>query len=225
MKNKILLVEDDKTIANITTKYLEKAGFSVTQVHDGKSAIDFFEAYDFDLIVLDLNLPFLDGLKVAKHIKKLSNIPIIMLTARTTEVDELNGFRAGADDYVKKPFSPQVLIARIEKLLSKFNNTSAHKYTNPIIKFSTGQLCLDKRLIKINNTEYKLTKKQGLLLKSLLESSGSVVPREELLRAIASKSTDNRLIDALVKNLRKVIPPDFIQSVRGVGYKIGSKYV
>ena len=220
----ILLVEDDELIGKLVKKYLKQAGYKVIWAKDGASAKDFYSAYKIDAVILDLNLPFVDGLQVAKFIKSQANTPILMLTARTTEIDELNGFNAGADDYIKKPFSPHVLLARLKNALSKIaintTQTTASK-----VKLGKIALDLNSFVLSINNQTYQLTKKQALFINALLNASGGAVSRDALLQAINSKSKDPRLIDAMVKNLRKILPKDFILAARGIGYKINIKYL
>ena len=220
----ILLVEDDELIGKLVKKYLKQAGYKVIWAKDGASAKDFYNAYKIDAVILDLNLPFVDGLQVAKFIKSQANTPILMLTARTTEIDELNGFNAGADDYIKKPFSPHVLLARLKNALSKI---AINTTQTPTSKVKLGKIVLDLNsfALSINNQNYQLTKKQTMFINALLNASGGAVSRDALLQAINSKSKDPRLIDAMVKNLRKILPKDFILAARGIGYKINIKYL
>ncbi len=199
----ILIVEDDRGIHEIVKNFLEKHGYKTISAYDGASGVDFALAYSPDLVILDLNLPFLDGIKVAKKIKEAQNIPIIMLTARTSEVDELYGFRAGAVDYIKKPFSLNVLLARIK------------------VHLRTEQ-AKEKLSIQTDN----LTEYEKKLLEILASSPGKVFSREELLKELDSDSKDRRLIDAVVKNIRKKTnAKDIIISIRGKGYKINPNYL
>ncbi len=225
MKNQqktILLVEDDSTILTILTKYLKREGYKVLPVRDGASALDFFKAYKPNLIILDLNLPFVDGLEVAKRIRDVSDVPIIMATARTAEIDELNGLRVGADDYVKKPFSPRVLIEKVKLLLKKHSSVN----TSSKITFANGYLDKTNYILSINKKPATLTKAQTKIVETLLHARGNTVSRHDLMNALDTKTTDLRIIDAQIKNIRKTIASDnFIQTVRGIGYKINSKYV
>jgi DNA-binding response OmpR family regulator len=216
----ILLVEDEKSIRKIEKLYLEKAGYTVTESEDGADAIDKFKDNTFDLVILDLNLPTVDGIQVCRRIRSKSQVPIIMVTARDTEEDEILGFDFGADDYVKKPFSPSVLVTRVNSLLKRNKNN----------KIISSNLVIDpeKQTLVRNKKEVDLTSTQFNILLTLAKSPGKIYSREELLRASSDKptykETDVRTIDAHIKNIRKLVEndpkaPQIIKTVINKGYK------
>jgi DNA-binding response OmpR family regulator len=219
----ILLVDDEPRIAEIARDYLERAGFRVTTVTNGADALATFRARRPDLIVLDLGLPRVDGLDVARTIRQQSNVPIIMLTARVDEQDKLAGLEIGADDYVTKPFSPKELVARVRAL---FRRVDAPPERGDIVH--AGDVTLDKRRMQasVKDETIDLTSTEFALLATLASQPGRVFTRAQLLDAIRGDETESfdRAIDAHVKNVRKKIEPDpknprYVLTVHGVGYK------
>lgn len=216
---KILIIEDEESIREVMKKYLELAGFRVEEAGSGEVAILKFNE-TFDLIILDLNLPNKDGLEVCRHIRRKSKVPIIMVTARIEESDELAGLDIGADDYIKKPFSPKVLVARVKTRLRQSPNMTG----------KTGDLILDeeKMMVFKSGQEIILTTTQFKILKTLMARPGKVFSRQDLLQAIdgsgMKESSQERTIDAHIKALRKLIEstpdnPHYIQTVIGTGYR------
>jgi len=219
----ILVVDDEPRIAEIARDYLERAGFRVTTVANGADALASFRARRPDLIVLDLGLPRVDGLDVARTIRQQSNVPIIMLTARVDEQDKLAGLEIGADDYVTKPFSPKELVARVRAV---FRRVDAPPERGDIVH--AGDVRLDKRRMQasVKDTAIDLTSTEFALLATLASQPGRVFTRAQLLDAIRGDETESfdRAIDAHVKNVRRKIEPDprnpkYVLTVHGVGYK------
>ena len=215
----ILLAEDEPVLREAEAAYLRNAGFKVIEASSGKDAIEIFETQSIELIVLDINLPELDGLEVTKHIRAQSQVPIIMVTARKRDLDELIGFEYGADDYLKKPFNPHVLLARVKSLLK--HNTESELHAPPFI------LNPEKLTLVKGSEQIELTVMQFSLLYRLMERPGVILTREQLITAAhETYDTDifDRTIDAHVKALRQKIEedpskPQFIQTVYGRGYR------
>jgi two-component system alkaline phosphatase synthesis response regulator PhoP len=219
----ILVVDDEARIAQICRDYLERAGYEVMTAATGEDAVALARAKQPDLVVLDLGLPKMDGLEVTRTIRRQSNVPIIMLTARVDEGDKLAGLEMGADDYITKPFSPRELVARVRAV---FRRTELGAARGDAIR--AGGITLDvprmqahigKRIVELTATEFEL-------LAALMRQPGRIFTRGQLLdtvRGDAAESYD-RAIDAHVKNLRRKIEPDpknprFVLTVYGVGYR------
>lgn len=218
---RILLVEDEDSIREVQKLYLEQAGYIVDEARDGKEALTYFSKYTYSLIILDLHLPIVDGTDVAKKVREKSTVPIIMVTARTNEADELIGLNLGADDYVKKPFSPKVLIARVKNLLKRNGESE-------IIK--AGKLTIDpeKMVIKKGKELIELTTTQFNILYTLAKRKGKVFTRAEILDyaydATVANDVFDRTIDAHIKSIRKKVEddtkePKYVLTVIGKGYK------
>lgn len=227
---KILIVEDEAEIRQIERDYLEVSGFEVAEAEDGLRAVQIFSQAKPDLVVLDLNLPNLDGLSVCREIRKLSPVPIIMVTARTKEADELAGLETGADDYLKKPFSPRVLVARVEALLRRPGSNKDG--SSKILESGGLKLDLTKFEVTLNGELLDLTHVQFNMLARMLEQPGKAFSRQELLERTENDDLPaiifDRTIDSHIKNIRKKIEknsrkPKFILTVRGVGYKFNEQ--
>ena len=225
--NKVLVVDDEKQIVDIVKAYLEKEGFKVIIAYDGKSALELVQRQSPDLIVLDLMLPEISGWDVCRILRRKSNIPIIMLTARDEVTDRIVGLELGADDYVTKPFDPQELVSRIKAVLRRSGGKTMQKAVLHI-----GNLTIDNemRLVQGGDKTIELTPIEFELLTVLAESPGRVYSRQQLLDNIQGDSYDGyeRTIDSHIKNLRKKIEPDpdrpsYIITVYGVGYKLEEK--
>ncbi len=223
MSKKILVVDDEPQIVRVLKGYLESAGFQVITAYDGAEALAAFRRETPDLVVLDLMLPEVDGLDVARAVRRESDVPIIMLTARVDEADRLIGLELGADDYVTKPFSPREVVARVRAVLRRAGGPE------PIGRvFSAGDviLDLDKRQVSVAGRSVELTPTEFDLLAALVESPGRVFSRMQLLDKVQGYAYEGyeRTIDAHVKNLRQKIEPDpkrprYILTVYGLGYK------
>jgi len=225
MNKKILVVDDEPHIVRVLRGYLESAGFQVVAAYDGSEALAAFRHESPDLIVLDLMLPEVDGLDVARSIRRDSDVPIIMLTARVDETDRLIGLELGADDYVVKPFSPREVVARVRAVLRR---VAGPEPTSRLLSTGDVTLDLDKRQASVAGRAVDLTPTEFDLLATLMESPGRVFSRMQLLDKIQGYAYEGyeRTIDAHVKNLRQKIEADpkharYILTVYGLGYKFG----
>ena len=221
---RVLLVEDERTIRDAVTAYLEREGYWVTAVGDGAEALEQASRKAFDLVVLDLNLPKISGEEVCRRIRDVSDIPIIMLTAKGAEEERIKGLEIGADDYLVKPFSPRELIARVRALLRR-----AHSDSDPQRdRLDFGDLVIDVRAhrVYLDDVEVELTASEYKLLMTLARYPGRVYPRMELVEKVLGYDFEGyeRAIDSHVKNLRAKLgddprEPRFIHTVTGVGYR------
>jgi DNA-binding response OmpR family regulator len=219
----ILVVDDEARIAEIARDYLQRAGFHVTTASNGADALTIARSRRPDLIVLDLGLPHMDGLDVTRALRRQSNVPIIMLTARVDEGDKVIGLELGADDYVTKPFSPRELVARVRAVFRRVDTAPAR---GDVIR--AGEVTLDRRKMQVivQDRPIDLTRTEFELLATLAGQPGRVFTRAQLLdavRGIEAESFD-RAIDAHVKNLRHKLEADprnprYVLTVHGVGYK------
>ena len=223
MSKKILIVDDEPKIVRVLRGYLEAASFQVISAYDGTEALAAFRNQAPDLIVLDLMLPEVDGLDVARAIRRESDVPIIMLTARVDEADRLIGLELGADDYVTKPFSPREVVARVRAVLRRVGGSET---TSRVISAGDVALDLDKRQASVGGQPAELTPTEFELLATLVENPGRVFSRMQLLDKIQGYAYEGyeRTIDAHVKNLRQKIEqdpkhPHYILTVYGLGYK------
>ena len=223
MGKKILVVDDEKKLATILKGYLEQAGFVVTTAYDGQAALTVFRHEKPALVLLDLNLPTIDGLDVSRTLRKESNVPIIMLTARVEEADRLIGLELGADDYIVKPFSPREVVARVRAVLRRSEGEAT-----PVEQFSAGELALDlgKHSLQVHGHRVELTPTEFDLLAVMMQNPGRAFTRLQLLEHVQGEAFEGyeRTVDAHVKNLRQKIErdpknPRYILTVFGVGYK------
>jgi two-component system, OmpR family, alkaline phosphatase synthesis response regulator PhoP len=219
----VLVVDDERQIAQIARDYLEHAGFTVVVAADGAKALDLARSRRPDLIVLDLALPVIDGLDVARLLRRESHVPIIMLTARVEESDRLAGLEIGADDYVTKPFSPRELVARVKAVLRRSDVTASRRDV-----FTVSDLTLDVPKVRLTRglEAIELTATEFQLLATLARQPGRVFTRAQLLDAIHGLEGDafERAIDTHIKNIRRKIEPDtrnpiYVLTVYGIGYK------
>ena len=216
---KILVVEDEKDIQNIIKAFLENAEYKVETADDGLDAINFIQKNNYDLILLDIMLPKIDGFTVCEMIRKNSNVPIIILTALTDEESQLKGFDKLADDYITKPFSMPILLKHIEAIFRRTNNsnenTSILKYKNIILNTENYEVYVDNQKITLTFREYEI-------LKLFLENQGKVFTRDNILNSIWNYDYfgDDKIVNTHIKNIRKKLGYEYIETVRGVGYKI-----
>jgi two-component system alkaline phosphatase synthesis response regulator PhoP len=224
---RVLIVEDEVKIARLVRDYLRQAGFDVLEATDGPTAMAMARSEKPDMIVLDLGLPGMDGLDVARQLRMTSSVPIIMLTARTEESDRIVGLELGADDYVDKPFSPKELVARIRAVLRRADATLGG---GEIVR--AGDLAIDipKRRVTVGKSEIELTSTEFDLLLTLARQPGRIYTRAHLLDAVHGVSFDSyeRSVDAHIKNIRRKIEPDpkqpsLVLTVYGVGYKFSDE--
>ena len=224
MSDKILIVEDEVRIVRTLRLYLEQAGFVVTAVHDGTQAIPAFRQERPSLILLDLNLPGQDGLDICRTLRRFGNVPIIMLTARTEEMDRLIGLELGADDYISKPFSPREVVARVRAVLRRTQGSLAN---SDLLQAGALQLdvaayraWIDEQLLDLTQTEFEL-------LATLMRHKGRVLSRSQLLEAVQGGAHEEleRAIDQHIKNLRRKLKDvvgdlPVINTIYGVGYRL-----
>jgi DNA-binding response OmpR family regulator len=223
MTETILVVDDEPKIVQIARDYLEDSGYKVLSSGDGSQALAIARQEKPDLIVLDLMLPGMGGLDVCRSIRKESDVPIIMLTARAEETDQLIGLELGADDYITKPFSPRTLVARVRALLRRARGDLLQA---EILKFGDLELDPKRMQVTLKGKEVHLTRSEYLLLETLVNHPGQPLSREQLLEKLHGIVFDgvDRSVDSHIKNLRRKIEPDpsepvFIQTVYGFGYK------
>ncbi len=221
----ILVVDDEPKITKLVRDYLERAGFGVRVAGDGKSALGLARAEKPDLVILDLGLPQMDGLDVTRELRKISTVPIIMLTARSEESDKLIGLELGADDYITKPFSPKEVVARVRAVFRRMEN---YAVTAPeILRAADLTLDLPRLRVTAEGREIEeLTPTEFALLAQMARSPGRVFTRAQLLDAVHGVAFESyeRAIDAHIKNIRHKIEPNlptprYILTVYGVGYK------
>ncbi|MBR0600598.1 response regulator transcription factor [Sinanaerobacter chloroacetimidivorans] len=218
---KILIVDDEQKIREVIKEYAEFNGYEVAESGDGMSAIGLCKLNDFDLIIMDIMMPKLDGFSTCKEIKKIKDIPIIMLSARGEEYDKLFGFELGIDDYIVKPFSPKELMARVNVVLSRRHNiASAH---TEILKFGGLEINIPARTVTVDGVKADLTPKEYELLFYLVQNRNIALSRDKLLSDVWGYDFfgDDRTIDTHIKNLRNNLGDyrDYIVTLRGVGYK------
>ena len=225
----ILVVDDEPKIVKLVRDYLERAGFGVHVAADGKSALSLARAEKPDMVILDLGLPQMDGLDVTRDLRKLSNVPIIMLTGRSEESDKLIGLELGADDYITKPFSPKELVARVRVVFRRMENASGD--SQEILR--VADLTLDVPRMRVTAKERQieeLTPTEFSLLVEMARYPGRVFTRAQLLDAVHGVAFESyeRAIDAHVKNIRHKIEPNppeprYLLTVYGVGYKFADR--
>jgi DNA-binding response OmpR family regulator len=225
INRRILIAEDDRKTAELVTLYLEKDGYRVLRAENGQQALEIARHRQPALVILDLMLPVIDGLDVCRVLRAESKIPIIMLTARTTEEDKLVGLALGADDYVSKPFSPRELVARVRAVLRR----SGENQEEPLKTVQVGALFIDfvGHEVFREGEPLRLTPTEFQLLEIFVREAGRALPRLDLLERLFGMEYEGleRTIDVHVMNLRKKIEPDpthptYIQTVFGVGYKL-----
>ena len=223
----VLVVDDEPKIVQLARDYLEHAGFKVASASDGREALAAFRTSAPDLIVLDLGLPFVDGLDVARSVRKTSNVPIVMLPGRADESDRISGLELGADDYVAKPFSPKELVARVRAVLRRTEIATA-----PADVVRAGDVTLDvpRLSVRVKDRAVELTPTEFQLLLELARAPGRVFTRAQLLDAVHGVAFESyeRAIDAHVKNIRRKLEPDpreprYVLTVHGVGYRFAEE--
>jgi two-component system alkaline phosphatase synthesis response regulator PhoP len=225
----ILIVDDEPKIVQLTRDYLEHAGFAVLGAGEGHAALATARSAKPDLVILDLGLPGMDGLDVARTLRKDSNVPIIMLTARGEETDKLVGLELGADDYVTKPFSPKELVARVRAVLRRLEATVANAASDTI-RVADIVLDVPRMQVTVGGRPVDVTPTEFELLATLARQPGRIFTRAQLLDAIHGVAFESyeRAIDAHIKNIRRKIEPNpheprYILMVYGVGYKFTDK--
>ncbi|EYE87255.1 transcriptional regulator [Fervidicella metallireducens AeB] len=218
MHEKILVIEDDFDIQEIISETLSANGYKVELAEDGLVGIEKFNKEKYDLIILDIMMPKINGYVVCEMIRKVSDVPIIMLTALEEEQDQIRGFELKIDDYITKPFSINLLLKRVEAVLRRTNKD----YEDHRVYFE--EIAVDKSSYRVwvNNENVELTTKEFEILETLIRNKGRVLTREVLLEKIWGYDFygDARVIDTHIKNLRHKLNTDYIKTIRGVGYKL-----
>ena len=223
MDARILIVDDEPELVRVVRSYLEKAGFQVSAAYRGDEGLQAFRTIRPDLVILDLNLPGMDGLDVAREIRRLGQTPILMLTARVEEADRLVGLELGADDYVVKPFSPREVVARVRAILRRSQGGAAPV---EVIRIAGLEIDIVRHTVRCGGKPLDLTPTEFSLLAVLAGQPGRVFTRMQLLEAAQGNAFEGyeRTIDVHVKNLRAKVEPDpkrpaLILTVFGIGYK------
>ena len=218
--NKVLIVDDDEHIVELIKLYMDKEGFDTVTANNGKKAVELFKSEAPAIVILDVMMPEMDGWQVCREVRGYSEVPIIMLTARSDERDELQGFELGVDEYISKPFSPKILVARVEAILRR---------TNQVIDDETieyGGITIDKaaHVVSIDGNPIDLSYKEFELLTYFMENKGIALSREKILNSVWNYDYfgDARTIDTHVKKLRSKLGDkgDLIKTVWGMGYKL-----
>lgn len=222
MNKSILIADDEQRMRKIVGDFLKKEGYSIFEAENGKQALEIIAAQEIDLAILDVMMPEFDGWAVCREIRKESNLPVIMLTARDGESDELFGFDLGADEYITKPFSPRILVARVQAIFRRAEKKGA-------LPRSIGGLEIDEagHYVYAEGQRVDLTPKEFELLLYLVDHTGLALSREQILNSVWDYDYygDIRTVDAHIKNIRLKLGPtgEFIQTVRGIGYRFEVK--
>lgn len=217
---KILVVDDESRMRKLVHDFLAKAGYQVLEAEDGAEAVEiFFSRKDIALVILDVMMPKLDGYQVLKEIRTYSKVPVVMLTARAEEHDELKGFELGVDEYISKPFSPKILVARVEALLRR----NRERTTDDILEISGIIVNKSAHTVSVDGVNIDLSYKEFELLTYFMENKGLALSREKILNSVWNYDYfgDARTIDTHVKKLRSKMGEkgDYIKTIWGMGYK------
>ena len=219
----ILIIEDEPELVKVLRDYLEKAGFKVETASRGDTGLSIWEHKHPDLVLLDLNLPGMDGLDVAREIRRKADTPIIMLTARVEEMDQLIGLELGADDYITKPYSPRLVVAKVRAVLRRVGNAVS---APTILRAADVEINVDAHTVSRAGEDIELTPTEFSLLTAMVSQPGRAYSRLQLLEATQGSAYEGyeRTIDAHIKNLRAKLEPDpknprYIETVFGVGYR------
>ena len=215
---KLLIVDDEEKIRDVLVEYAEFEGYECVQAADGMEAVRLVKDQDFDVIIMDIMMPKLDGFSAVKEIKKSKDVPVLMLSARGEEYDKLFGFEIGADDYVVKPFSPKEVMARINRLVKRTKQAG-----NEVLKFKGLEVDMAGRNVYVDGKKVVLTPKEYELLFYFVKNKNIAISREKLLTDVWGFDFygDDRTVDTHIKMLRQNLGPyrDFIVTLRGLGYK------
>jgi DNA-binding response OmpR family regulator len=227
MKFRILVVEDEKNIQEIVGKYLEKAGYEVALASDGFEGLDQMASFEPNLVVLDVMMPGIDGFEVLREIRNLGEIPVIMLTARHTEDDKIDGFDFGADDYITKPFSPKELVRRVEAVIRRSYHSQIQHDT---LNFGPFKLDLSNKMLYKNKQLIKLTAKEFQIMEVFMNNIGIVLTREQIIEKAFGQLYEgyDRAIDSQIKKIRHKIEndtrkPEYLKTRYGSGYVMGGQ--
>ncbi len=224
----ILIVEDEPTIQNVVSRYFKSAGFDVITASDGFIALEKFSQNKIDLICLDIMMPNIDGWTVTEMIRESSNVPIIIMTALSTEKDILSGYEHKIDDYITKPFNPQILVAKAKSLLNRISTSSTQSPNNSdsetLLKCGTIEIDLETIILKIDSKVTDVSKTEFDLISFLIKNKNSICSRKDILKEVWHENSvvDTRIIDTYIKKIRKILGPnsDMIKTVFGKGYRL-----
>ncbi|MQG08820.1 MAG: response regulator transcription factor [SAR202 cluster bacterium] len=228
MIKKALIIEDDKSVSQLIRLYLSDSGYEVVEFNDGIKGLDYALSNKIDIILLDLNLPGIDGIEICKNIRNVSTVPIIMVTARVDENDKLKGLDIGADDYVTKPFSPRELMSRVNAVIRRSEKNEIQKTNSypKILRTEYFEIDVYAHKVMVKNQPIKLTPTEFNILKLLMENEGRIFSREQIINEVFGYDFEgyNRNIDTHISNLRKKIENIYpqqhnLESIYGVGYK------
>ena len=215
--NRILIVEDESSISDFVKGELEYEGYEVCIKEDGRDGLEEALNNEYDLVTLDIMLPSMNGFEICRRIKRVKATPVIMLSAKSSVIDKVNGLKLGADDYISKPFAIEELLARIEVVFRRESNPK-----DSIFKFKDITIDTKSRIVKRNNEEINLTNKEYELLMILIENKDEVVTRDELLERIWGYDTETNVTDVYIRHLRSKLnnenKEEYIQTVRSIGY-------
>jgi len=227
-KNQVLVIEDDENTASLVTTYLEREGFNTLIAHDGEEGLRKAQVHNPDFIILDLMLPKIDGWEICRRLRRFSNVPILMLTAREEEIDRVMGLSLGADDYVVKPFSPRELVERVKAIMRRVQPVTQQK--SAVLKHGDLSLDQEKHRVTLKNHAVSLTTSEYKLLFALMSAPGRVFSRNELLDHFYEHGeiVIDRVIDVHIGKLRQKIEDDlsqprYIITVRGFGYRFADR--
>ena len=224
MSGSILIVDDESRMRKLIKDFLTAKGYSILEAEDGEKALEVFEQNEakIDLILLDVMMPKLDGWSVLRQIRQTSKVPIIMLTARGEEQDELFGFELGVDEYISKPFSPKILVARVEAIIKRSKAIEKH-----VKDYGGIEIDADGRTVKVDGKQIELSLREYELLKYLIDNSNIALSRDKILNNVWNYDYygDSRTIDSHIKKIRHKLGKKgkYIQTMRGVGYKFEIK--
>ena len=214
---RILIVEDESSISDFVKGELEYEGYKVCIKEDGREGLEEALNNEYDLVILDIMLPSMNGFEICRRIKRVKATPVIMLSAKSSVIDKVNGLKLGADDYISKPFAIEELLARIEVVFRRESNPK-----DSIFKFKDITIDTKSRIVKRNNEEINLTNKEYELLMILIENKDEVVTRDELLERIWGYDTETNVTDVYIRHLRSKLnnenKEEYIQTVRSIGY-------
>ena len=215
--NRILIVEDESSISDFVKGELEYEGYEVCIKEDGREGLEEALNNEYDLVILDIMLPSMNGFEICRRIKRVKATPVIMLSAKSSVIDKVNGLKLGADDYISKPFAIEELLARIEVVFRRESNPK-----DSIFKFKDITIDTKSRIVKRNNDEINLTNKEYELLMILVENKDEVVTRDELLDQIWGYDSETNVTDVYIRHLRAKLnnknKEEYIQTVRSIGY-------
>lgn len=223
--NKVLIIDDDEELCDLVSEYLTVEGFEIEVVHDGASGLEKAVTGDYDLAILDVMLPKMNGFDVLRNLREKSSLPVLMLTARGDDMERIVGLEIGADDYLPKPFNPRELVARLRAILRRANADENDAAVSEKLHVEDLEISASSRSVKLNETEITLTSVEFDLLSALVREAGKIVKKEDLSEQVLERSLSpyDRSLDMHISNLRKKLGArtdggDRIKTIRSVGY-------